>query len=513
MGFRKPRILCLWFPDWPVQRLTASHPELAESALLITETGHRGEFVHSANSLARQRGIRPGMPVSEARTRLVPGDREVVEPLRADLDTAALRELAPACEPFGFCPGLEEADRPECLLLEITGVDHFFGGERSLAECLDRAILERQYDGRIAVATSVGAAWAAAHFLARARRPVLLSGADTPRLESLPLSALRLGEKTISRLSRLGVRTIRQLLTLDRAALLRRLGREPLLRMDQFTGNRPERIVPCQPVPRYQVERHLETGITHPEAIESLWSHLLEQLLKPLRPQRLGTRRLECRFHLEDRPCREIHIRLREATHNLRHIGELLGLQLERTPWDAPVTGVSLEACEIGPLVFVSPEMFEGTGHQQARQFSLLLNRLSSRLGEEAVLLPELVPNPIPERSFRYRPACEEVVPITEESVRRFHGLDRPPVLFSPPRPLEIIGAVCDTPAVPQVFLWQGTRLEVGRMWGPERIETGWWQTESVSRDYYHLETSLGQWIWIFRRLSDGHWFWHGEWR
>ena len=49
------------------------------------------------------------------------------------------------------------------------------------------------------------------------------------------------------------------------------------------------------------------------------------------------------------------------------------------------------------------------------------------------------------------------------------------------------------------------------RFWGPERIETGWWRGRSIRRDYYRVETDRGTRFWLFRRLTDGHWFLHGE--
>ena len=72
----------------------------------------------------------------------------------------------------------------------------------------------------------------------------------------------------LTKLHRLGIQVIRQLLVLDRAALVRRFGIEMLDRIDQFQGRRVESITPCRPLPKYRVERTLDEGIIHPEAIE-----------------------------------------------------------------------------------------------------------------------------------------------------------------------------------------------------------------------------------------------------
>jgi protein ImuB len=47
---------------------------------------------------------------------------------------------------------------------------------------------------------------------------------------------------------------------------------------------------------------------------------------------------------------------------------------------------------------------------------------------------------------------------------------------------------------------------------GPERIESGWWDGDQAGRDYYVLQTSLGQRAWAFRPAGgmDGPWLLHG---
>ena len=49
-------------------------------------------------------------------------------------------------------------------------------------------------------------------------------------------------------------------------------------------------------------------------------------------------------------------------------------------------------------------------------------------------------------------------------------------------------------------------------MSGPERIESGWWDGDQAGRDYYVLQTSLGQRAWAFRPAGgmDGPWLLHG---
>ena len=45
---------------------------------------------------------------------------------------------------------------------------------------------------------------------------------------------------------------------------------------------------------------------------------------------------------------------------------------------------------------------------------------------------------------------------------------------------------------------------------GPERIETGWWDNQPVSRDYYVARQRNGQQLWIYRNRLDRQWYLHG---
>jgi protein ImuB len=88
------------------------------------------------------------------------------------------------------------------------------------------------------------------------------------------------------------------------------------------------------------------------------------------------------------------------------------------------------------------------------------------------------------------------------------HWLERP-LRLSGPQPIEVISIVPDGP--PLSFRWERREHRIAHYWGPERIETGWWRAGSARRDYYRVETTTGQRLWIFRRLRDGDWFFHGQ--
>ena len=142
------------------------------------------------------------------------------------------------------------------------------------------------------------------------------------------------------------------------------------------------------------------------------------------------------------------------------------------------------------------------------RQLAALIDRLSSRLGPDAVLRPELAADPLPERSVRYRRLVQGDK--KRSPVRGGAPLpwQRSLTLLTPPQPLTVVAVVPDGP--PIAFQRQGKQLRIARHFGPERIETGWWRGRSVRRDYYRVETEDGERLWLFRRLEDNRWFLHG---
>ena len=62
------RTLCLWFPNWPIQRLVVEQPKLRKTHLvLFRRDSRKGQLVAAASPLAMQEGVDLEMPVSEVK--------------------------------------------------------------------------------------------------------------------------------------------------------------------------------------------------------------------------------------------------------------------------------------------------------------------------------------------------------------------------------------------------------------------------------------------------------------
>src|SRR4029079_1239978 len=95
-------------------------------------------------------------------------------------DCQTLMKLAAACEQFSPCVALEEGGEPESLLLDVSNLTHLLGTDAQLAERVERFFVDQRYHVQIAVADTVGLAWAVAHsipvFEPALHSPVIVDG-------------------------------------------------------------------------------------------------------------------------------------------------------------------------------------------------------------------------------------------------------------------------------------------------------------------------------------------------
>ncbi len=452
---------------------------------------------------ARAGGVTTGMPLAEMAA-LDMKTSPCIEPHEPTADRDALEAVAGWCQRFSPTVGLEEAPQPESLLLDITGLAHLFGGEAALAEQVIGAFARRGLAVRVAVADTVGAAWAVAHFGTGSLVP---SGAPPMVLAPLPVEALRLPPKTVELLHSLGVYRIEPLERLPRDELSTRFGPRLLQRLDQAMGRTGEVIVSHRPSAPWQTEWSLDYPTTRRATIEAVLEQLIGRLAVRLRSADRGAVRLECRLQCRPADPLTFAVGLFRPSAAAGHLWSLVRAPLERLRLVAPVTAISVEAPIVARLPRQQRNLFpDGSGRQHAVDLAALIDRLGSRLGSEAVLGVRLMADAQPERAYR----CE---PLTAKrrrrrSAQRNDPLPRPLQLLWEPMPLEMVAMAAGGP--PSRFDLHGRVYRIARSWGPERIETGWWRGRSTDRDYYRVETTTGHRLWLFRRLADSRWFLHG---
>ncbi len=138
------------------------------------------------------------------------------------------------------------------------------------------------------------------------------------------------------------------------------------------------------------------------------------------------------------------------------------------------------------------------------RARAALIDRLTARLGEAAVLRPVWRDSWTPERAERLAPWAVAPLTASSEPPTSPPGAQaRPILLFTPPEPIEAVAQWPD--GAPARFTWRRAARRVARASGPERLAPDWWRRPSsrdrpaVVRDYYRLEDEDGGRYWVFR--------------
>ncbi len=468
----------------------------------------------ACSAQARRHGVRADMPLAEAAALIEKVEDSHIEAHDPTADRQSLRQLAQWCEQFSPIVGMETGEEPSSLLLDVTGLGGLFGGESSLAGQVAEKFRRRGYAVRLAIADSIGAAWALAHF---AETPAVVTdpGSSFEALGALPVEALRLPDATADLLNELGVHEIGQLSWLPRSSLSSRLGSELGRRLDQAQGLIEEIIAADRPTQEPEARWSLEHPTDDRRMLEQILARLVERVAEVLARQDRGALALECRLDGEGNTPVRISVGLYRPTAEPQHLMELVATQLERLMLPGPVSEVHVRATIGAPLTNRQHELFAAPAGHKPGQLAMLVDRLSSRLGRKCLVGAHLQADAQPERACRFVPltGCDPKRRKSRPATRTDRLVpgpsERPLRIQTPPQAVHVVAVAPDGP--PACFHYQNCRHRIVRHWGPERIETGWWRGRSVRRDYYRVETSTGCRFWLFRRQSDGKWFLQGS--
>jgi protein ImuB len=446
----------------------------------------------------------------------------------------------------------------EGLLIETTGVDHLFGGEQALLADLTMRLARAGAVAQVGLAGTPGAAWALARF-ANPREAIAPPGGEEGALAPLPVEALRLSLSALQLLGRFGLRRISDLYALPRAGLARRFrgeaGMQVILRLDQALGRLPEPLTGETAPETHFAHRVFAEPILHSDGVAQWGARLALELCAKLEEEGLGARRLVLTGFRTDGRTTWLSAALGMASRDPDHFIRLLrergwarlevGFGLDALRLSAPVTEaltafqsdgladqVSLSASpnlvrgpiahDFNPKMGVKldthnlaessrhgpPEQVrerrkrgdEAVAPEQHRATAALIDRLTARLGEAAVLRPIWRESWTPERAERlgpYATAASQKPPLQSSAQAR------PILLFTPPEPIEAVAELPD--GAPARFTWRRVSRRVARASGPERLAPDWWRRPGAQarpaavRDYYRLEDEDGGRYWVFR--------------
>src|SRR5262249_27608354 len=159
-----------------------------------------------------------------------------------------------------------------------------------------------------------------------------------------------------------------------------------------------------------------------------------------------GVIQLECQLKCEASELASFIVGLFRASAHAKHLLELVRMRLERVVLAGPVMTVRVSVSMAARLQTWQPELFEPSRRESRREVGLLVDRLSSGLGREAVVRAVPQADAQPEFSFRYEPLAGVAERKNQKS--RWKSLPRPLRLQREPQRLEVLSVVPDGPPI-----------------------------------------------------------------
>lgn len=481
--------------DW----FTLHQPQLKALPLVLRAPSRGRMIITAANAIAERKGVHTGMVLADARAVLP--DLQVRDD-QPKLITRLLEKIAAWC--IRFTP-IAAIDAPDGLLLDVSGCTHLWGGDERYAADIKAKLNDKGYEVAIAMADTIGAAWALARFGKNER--IIQSGAHIEALMPLPPEALRLEAESIARLHKLGLHQVKQFIRMPRASLRKRFGTHFILQLDRALGQAIETITPVKPVEPYQERLPCLEPISTATGIEIALKQLLETLCLRLRQEQRGLRTAVFKSYRVDGKLEEISISTGRPSYSVLHLYKLFETKL---PTIEPALGIELfvlEATKVEEHMPAQEKMWQGSAGLEDMRLSELIDRLSNRVGSQSVhrYLPD--EHYWPERSFKLSTSLQEQPATTWRADRL-----RPLQVLHRPEKIDVSAPIPDYP--PMLFRYQGKVHQIVKADGPERIEQEWWLQQGQHRDYYRVEDEEGHRYWLFRL---GHyddktfqWFLHG---
>lgn len=499
--------MALYFPALPLevyQRACAARRPLA-----ITQ----GAVVVACNQAASRFGVRPGMPRLAA---LALGNALHLRPRRGLQERAALERLAAVALEFSDHVSLEP---PQGLVIEAERSFRLFDGPAAFFHNVVARIAALGYQVRACIAPSPSGALLLASW--GIEKTLCDAQGLRQQLAQLPLAALDLGARERLDAQRMGLYSLGALMALPRAGFAQRFGINRLQQLERLLGERADPKPRFSPPESFHGELELPVDVSDANALIFACRRLLDELCGSLRARQAVVPWLDWTWrHVQNRQTR---VRLGSARPDADAGRWLLLLRerLARSPLSAPVQAIVLEA---GPFEYRAVLIQDLFGRRQRHDNAAadLIDRLRARLGEEAVKTVAPVADHRPERAWRWaepefgaRTGKRSETLSDSPSSERYEHLraKRPVWLFLPPVRLQWRGKalwLADATGMPDCLGKAGV-FPLYLMNERERIETGWWDAESVARDYFPARARNGEIFWVYRCLENGSaWFLQG---
>jgi protein ImuB len=465
----------------PKAQAPLAQAPLAQAPLVVVLQVKNALQVAAMNDAAARLGLRADMALADAKA-MYPA--LAVMDADPQADRILLAAIADWCDRYTPLIGL---DPPDGLTLDITGCAHLFGGEAAFGADIVERIGRQGFAARIAIADTVGCAWAVARFsefpspckgeggaegAGRGSRPstnrfsvcdgtpsrtasrfdlplagggshaIVPTGRTREALLPLWLAALRIAPDIAAALGQAGLKQIADVIDRPRAPLAARFGEEFIRRIDQALGREDEPITPRLPVPPYVAERRFADPILLEADVLGTTEQLAHELARMLERRGEGARRLQIALFRTDGKVYRSEVGTGAPLRDPGRIRALFGERLAAVG-ETCDPGFGFDVVRLAALATerCDPVQTGLSTPDHGAELAHLVDRLGARFGLRRVTRPVPQDSHIPEfavaavalgharisTSFRVRTSHHDVVPAKAgtHTLCPLHGLQR----------------------------------------------------------------------------------------
>ena len=317
--------------------------------------------------------------------------------------------------------------------------------------------------------------------LARSSEKVVCVNRNSVRgqLAKLPVSLLPCEAKTLTVLSRWGIRTFGELAALPETALVSRLGQQGRRLQLLAWGEADHLLVPEEAKFTLSETTALDSPLELLDSLLFVLSPMLEAILRKATDRAYALRSLRLTLQLERAEPHAIAVRPSTPTQNRELLLKLLNLELQAHPPQARILSVTLDAEPTQPQT-AQRGLFQAQ-FPDPDKLELLLARLRSIAGEGNVGSAQLQ-NSHAEDSFTMVPFRPSLHGIAERDPLPSRLAVR---IFRPPQPVRV--TCCNDQ--PRSMVWQGSRFMISSCAGPWHSSGSWWDGKAWNHDLWDVVT------------------------
>lgn len=510
------RLGYLHLPRFPVQRRVRETPSLTGRPLVLWADERGVQRVVFASSAALKERVRPGHTVASAGALVLELQRL---PYCAEDEAAALASLGEAL--LVLTPGFQ-IDPPEGIWLDASAAP-LNGGELPWIEAVRATCRELGWIARGVVGSERFTVQALARYSPDLSQVVEPHGGA--RLSSLPLHSLAraVGPGGVEPLAGLGLSTLGEVAALPAGAVAARFGHEGTAAV-QLARGADDSVFTPDALP--EVLREAIVLDWPAEALEPLLFALktaVDRLCARLQGRQQAVVRLTVSLELDSREKKEVGLVLARPSAQSKLLVELIRHRLTDLVVRRPICAltVTLDEC----CADRGRQLNLGDAPAGEAALEVVLSRLQSALGEEALFGVELVDTHRPEAAWREKrfslsevperalgwwesaAASKAVVAAKPALAPPVDSLERPARLLREPAALP--AELSPTGALISLNLL-GRKRRVTAMFGPERLAGDWWSERPYARDYYRVVLEGVGALWIFKDGKSGQFFAQG---